>query len=452
MPNEELVLLDSRGKPIEKSLAGESQWRGPFSGIGEFGNTFQLSSWEDGWQRNLTVGHQAVCAAAYAAMQVYAHTVSILDLKHYRMRDDGGRDEISTSALSRIARNPNAYQTWPDFCSNLIFSLLSSGNFYALAFRNDRAEVDSLHIVPPTGTSPYVDTETGSVFYAVGTNPMLGDIAMMIPARDVLHIRMFTPNHPLIGISQIQYAATAIGINNSISRNQFNFFQNMSRPSGVLTTDEKLTRDQLEDLRNAWRQRSSGLRSGDVPILSWGLKWDSMSLTSQDAELIEAYRMSIEDIARVFNMPSMLLNDYRNATYNNAESLINFWLTSGLGFILEHLEAAFTKFFRLPPRESAQFDEQRLLRTDFQSRMDAYSKAIQGGVYAPNEVRRREKLPSVEAGDSPRLQAQVVPLEQINATPAPSAPVPESAPVNLQEEERIYSADEVEYQIKKWMH
>jgi hypothetical protein len=43
-------------------------------------------------------------------------------------------------------------------------------------------------------------------------------------------------------------------------------------------------------------------------------------------------------------------------------------------------------------------------------------------------------------------------LEQINATPAPSAPVPESAPVNLQEEERTYSADEVEYQIKKWMH
>jgi HK97 family phage portal protein len=355
---------------------------------------------------------------------------------HIETLENNGTRRITTSALSRILRNPNYYQHGSDFKLNLVFSLLSTGNAYAFAIRNDRSEVDSLHLMPSYGTQPFIDPDDQAVFYGLGNNPMLGDISVMIPARDVLHIRLYTPNHPLIGVSPVRYATTATGINNSISRNQAAFFNNMSRPSGVLSTDEKLSKEQMTALREAWYEKSRGLNSGDVPILSWGLRWQPFSITSEDAQLIDAYRMSIEDIARVFNVPLMLIGDYQKATYNNSETLMRHWLAQGLGFLLEHIEKSMGKFFRLPANEMVNFDVNNLLRTDFETRVSGYGKAIQSGLYSPNEARALEGLPAVEYGDEPRVQAQVVPLSQVEMmNSAPSAPAP-AAPVDTENEER----------------
>jgi HK97 family phage portal protein len=438
-----LQLVDSRGKPLEKSIQGgdcgsaEGSWRGPFFGIGELGGIHHLDPLAAGFQRNLTILGQQACPALYAAINTYAQAVATLPIYHIRLLENGGTKRITTSALSRILRSPNYYQHASDFLLNLVFALLSTGNAYAFAIRNDRGEVDSLHLMPSHGTQPYIDPDDQAVFYGLGNNPMLGDLTVMIPARDVLHIRLYTPHHPLIGVSPVRYATTATGINNSISRNQAAFFSNMSRPSGVLSTEEKLTKDQMTALRDAWHEKSRGLNAGDVPILSWGLKWQPFSITSEDAQLIDAYRMSIEDIARVFNVPLMLIGDYQKATYNNSEALMRHWLAQGLGFVLEHIEKSFNKFFRLPADQVSNFDVNGLLRTDFEARVSGYGKAIQSGLYSPNEARALEGLPAVEYGEEPRVQAQVVPLSQVEmASSAPSAPAP-SAPTSEDEERTL---------------
>ena len=110
------------------------------------------------------------------------------------------------------------------------------------------------------------------------------------------------------------------------------------------------------------------------------------------------------------------------------------WLSSGLGFMLEHIERSFAKFFKLPQDEIANFDVAGLLRTDFENRINGLTKGILGGLYSPNEARAQEGLPAVEFGDEPRVQAQVVPLSQVQMTPA--ADTPPAAPVAVEDEER----------------
>ena len=427
--NELTPFVDSRGKPIEKSVCG------PFFGIGELGGIYELGPLEDGFQRNLTLAGQKACPALFAAINVYAQTIGTLRMQHFSLVNNG-REPITTSALYRILYQPNDYQQWSDFTYNFVFSLLSTGNAYAFAIRNDRGEVNSLHLMASNGTQPYVDRETGLVYYGLGNNPMLDDLTMMVPARDVLHVRVYTPSHPLVGVTPIKYATAATSINNAISRNQSAFFNNMSRPSGVLSTDEKLTKEQMDALRKAWYEKSRGLATGEVPVLSWGLKWQSLTITSEDAQLIEAYRMSVEDIARVFNIPLMLIGDYTRATYNNSEALMRHWLASGLGFMLEHIERSFAKFFRLPQTEIVNFDVTGLLRTDFEKRINGLTKGIMGGLYSPNEARAQEGLPAVEFGDEPRVQAQNVPLSSVgnmpsatNTPPTPPTPAQEGKTV-----------------------
>jgi hypothetical protein len=179
----------------------------------------------------------------------------------------------------------------------------------------------------------------------------------------------------------------------------------------------------MKRLREAWREHAAGVAAGDVPILGGGLKWVPMGITAQDSELVEAFGMTVADIARAFGVPLPIIGDLSNATFNNVEQLIALWLSTGLGFWVEHIETAFDKFFALPANQFVELDTDTLLRTAFKDRIDGLTAAITGGLYSPNEARRKEGLGDVDFGDEPRVQAQVVPLSQVDKTPpAASAP------------------------------
>lgn len=382
------------------------------------------------WQQGLRPYQGGESATVNACVNAYGMTLAQLPGGHFRKLPGGGASQVTTSALSRVLRNPNGYQTRSDFMLNLVTDLLFTGNAYAWALRNDRQEVDSLHLMPARGTEPLVDPQSQAIFYALSENPLAGVADYAVPARDVLHIRARTaPGRPLHGISPITWAAMARDANVAIAATQATFFANASQPSGFLSTKEKLNADQLATLRAAWENRATGVAQGYVPILAGGLEFEAMGISSQDAQLVEAFGMTVADIARAFAVPLPIIGDLSNATFNNVENLIGLWLSQGLGFYLEHVEIALDKFFGLPADEYVEFDSDSLMRTAFRDRIEGLTRAVVGGLYSPDEARAREGLPPAPDGfgAEPRLQAQVVPLSQIGA--AETAPAAPAAPV-----------------------
>jgi hypothetical protein len=113
------------------------------------------------------------------------------------------------------------------------------------------------------------------------------------------------------------------------------------------------------------------------------------------------------------------------------ETLMQFWLATGLGFCLNHVEQSFDQLFGLEgePDDYTEFDTAALLRSAQKDRIEALVRGVQGGVYSPNEARNSEGLDSVPFGDEPRVQAQVVGLSAAGAIPAaPTAPAAPAAP------------------------
>lgn len=394
----------------------EGSWRGPFFGRGELGGLFELGPFEDGYQRNLEVGGFGArnVPAVYACVMVIARSISQCYPRH--IRATGGRfEEITTSAASRVLMNPNGYQTAPDFFLNLIATTLFDGEAFCVAVRNARFEVDAIHLMPRGTCSPIVDPETREVFYAIGENPLApGGADYVAPARDVLHLRFHTPRHPLIGESPIKAAALAIGTNVALSKSQAVFFSNMNRPSGIISTDAVVTKDQLAQLRAAFEEQAKGMAQGRIPVLGGGLKFQPLSISSQDAELVQAQRMSLEDICRVFGVPPPLVGDLSHATLNNAEALVQHFLSMSLGSYLESVERAFDRLFGLNgSSDYIELDTAALLRTDFAGRIDGLTKAVQGGLFTPNEARAREGLGPIDGGEAAYLQRQMVPIDKI---------------------------------------
>lgn len=381
------------------------------------------------WQKNYRPMGTDGNATVAGCVDAYAQAMSSLPPKHLRINDRGGKDWLQNSAFTRVMRKPNGYQSRSDFTLNFICNLLYKGNAYAFATRNDRNEINALHIMPSDNTMPYIDPESKAIFYGFGSNPLVGETQLMAPQRDVLHVRLHCPRHPLVGVTPIENCALSIASNTALLAHQATFFNNMSRPSGIISTDQILKKDQLDQLRQAWAAQSQGMNSGEVPILGGGMKFQSLSLSSEDAQLVDAYHMSVEDIARAFRIPLPLIGDLKNASYNNVEQLIASWLSTGLGFLLEHVEEAYGLFFGIANNECIQHDTKLLLRTDFKGRVDALTKGISGGLYSVNEARAEEGLASVDYGDEPRLQAQVIPLSSIAIPDSGEVPDVDPAPI-----------------------
>ena len=122
--------------------------------------------------------------------------------------------------------------------------------------------------------------ETGDIFYTLAGNEIiaraLGGQNLIVPQRDVLHIKLTTSEarypFPLMGEGPMIAAAMDAATSGAISTQQLNFYLNQARPSAVLSTDLVMDRAQVEDLRQRWDEQSRALNQGKTPILTSGLK------------------------------------------------------------------------------------------------------------------------------------------------------------------------------------
>ena len=258
----------------------------------------RASNW---WQRGYDpIGPSTQSAMVEACVSAYAQTVAMCPGDHWRLNDKGGRDRVKNSALSRILRHPNDYQSISDFMLNATRSLYLEGNAYALALRNDRFEIDELHLMDPMLSYPRLAT-TGDIFYQLYGNDViekrLGGEQLIVPQRDVLHIRLHTVRHRYPDAAGRRVAASSRPMATSASAapsraQQLKFYMNEARPSAVLSTDLMLDKDQVQALRDRWNEQAKGLHQGGTPILTAGLKVQPWSQGGKDAATAEMMKLS----------------------------------------------------------------------------------------------------------------------------------------------------------------
>jgi HK97 family phage portal protein len=386
-----------------------------------------MNWWQNGYTPLLIGSKLAVIEACIGA---YSQTVAMCPGDHWRGLDNGGRERVTTSALSRLLRYPNDYQSISDFLLNTVRQLYIEGNAYIYCgIRNSRFEIDEMHLMDNRYCRALIGGE-GEVYYSLGGNWIVqnryGPLAT-VPARDVMHIKLHCDQlrNPLRGESPLVSAYLDVATGTSIRAQQAQFYQNQAKPGTVLTTDLVLDKDQVSALRDRWTEQTTGANIGGTPILTAGLKPSPMpNIPFRDAQLAEVLKLSDQDIAMAFRVPPPLLGlDTRNV--GSAEAMMQTWVSSGLGFCLNHVEEAFGLTFGLDgvPDEYVEFDTKALLRSNFKDRIEGLARAVQGGIMSPNEARNSEDLPDVKFGDEPRVQQQVVPLSAAGKIPAaPSAP------------------------------
>jgi HK97 family phage portal protein len=363
-------------------------------------------------------------AMVEACVSAYAQTVAMCPGDHWRALDKGGRGRVTTSSLSRILKSPNDYDSISDILLNMTRRLYETGEAFAVAIRNNRNEIVELHRM--RHGYPIVASD-GSIFYHLSGNEIAEqrfDFSAPIPARDVLHVKLHTPRHPLKGESPILAAALDLAMSGAALNQQVSFYLNAARPSFMLETDQQLTKEQTEALRERWNAQTQGENAGGTPILAWGLKAKPVTVTAQDGQLADLLKMTDQNIALAFRMPLQILG-IGGTPFASTEALMSAWKSTGLGFALNHIEEAIGKLFGLRgyPEEYLELDTNALLRSSFKELIDALSNGTHR-VLAINEARSILGYGPVDGGDEVRVQQQDVPLSYGANLQPPGMPEP----------------------------
>jgi HK97 family phage portal protein len=343
-------------------------------------------------------------AVVLSCVSAISTAIASLPVYVYR-RTDTGREVADDNPLMRLTRTgPNEHQSWPDFCEWLLASTLLQGNGLAEIVRDGAGRVTGLRPAP-WGTVSVQLLPSGRLAYDVSDVTYLGGgtgRTRRLLEGEALHVKDRSDDG-LIGRSRLSRAAAVVA--HSLSQQAFAsaMFENGVNPSGVLEADGKLGLDALASLRTMFRDAFSGpSKAAKAMVLDQGLKWKSVSVSPEDAELLASRRFTGEELARLYNVPPPIIGDLSHGTFTNSETLIRFFAQSTLSSWCRKLEAEFSRTLLSAAARATheiEIDLSGLLRGDPETRWKSHEIAVRSKILTPNEVRESEGWNRRDGGD-----------------------------------------------------
>lgn len=208
-----------------------------------------------------------------------------------------------------------------------------------------------------------------------------------------------------MGRSPITVCREAVGLGLAQQRHGAEFLKNGLMSSGIIQTAEWLDSQKGQKAIEALERYKGAKNAGKTPSLEGGFTYQPLGMSNQDAEWLSSRKFTIEDIARIFNISPIFLQDYSHSSYSNfteaSRAFLGQTLRPWLVNFEQQLKDALMIDLASPSRKRyvIEFDTSDLLRTNQNDRFTGYEIAIKSGILSPNECRKREGLLPYEGGD-----------------------------------------------------
>lgn len=368
------------------------------------------------WQRNVETPLVDVMtySTVFACVTLIASDISKMCLRLVEEDTDGVWNETYSASFSPVLRKPNRFQTRIQFVMQWILSKLMFGNTYVLKERDGKGNVVAMYVLDPQRVLPMIAPD-GAVYYQLHQDFLSGVIEtqLLVPAKEIIHDRMYPLYHPLVGISPMIAAGLSAMVGLKIQNNSVNLFANGSNPGGVLTAPGAIGEATAKRLKEYWETNFTGANVGKVAVLGDGLKFEPMVMRAIDAQLIEQLKWTSESVCSAFHVPPYMVGVGAMPNYNNVQALSVQYFTQCIQHLIESFELVLDEGLALPDKYGVEFDIDTLLRMDSAGMMEVLSKGVTAALYAPNEGRKKLNLRPVKGGESPYLQQQNYSLEAL---------------------------------------
>ena len=370
-------------------------------------------------------------SAVYACVTVLSQTLAMLPKHVRKLRTDGGKDILPTHRLyKQIHNKPNRWQSSFEFFEMMEGHRLLRGNSYAQIVAYPGRGINELVPMHPDRVWPFVITPAGATYFMYDNSPCpppgsklyyqyfpLNANTEVLLAEEVLHIRGFSTNG-IVGMNPIAKAAReAVGLAMAAEESGSKFFANGMQTTKYFKHPAKLSDPTYQRLKKELNEKFSGSHNAGVtPILEEGLEIAELGMNMVDAQFLEIRKFQIEDIARIFNVPLILIGaGDKAATYASSEQFFLSFKVHTLQPNVTRWEEAMQRDLLYPSEMNEieiDFDMDSLMRGDAAARSTYLRNRFNTASISPNGIKvyEGENPADDEGSNSLYIQGAMIPL------------------------------------------
>ncbi|CZZ76772.1 phage portal protein [Enterobacter sp. 04-C-01-SI_S15] len=363
--------------------------------------------------KTVTADKAIKLSAVWACVRLLSESISTLPLKIYVRQPDGSRKAATDHpAYSVLCRRPNSEMTPSRFMLMVVASICLRGNaFIEKKFIANRL-VSLVPLLPQnmvvirlsSGTLQYKYTEDGT--------------ERIIPIKNMMHIRGFGLDG-VCGMMPTMAGVDVFGAAMSVDEAAAKIFENGLQSTGFLSSENALTKEQRERLRQNLQSFIGSKNAGKLMVLENKLTYQNVTMNPEAAQLLESRSFSIEEICRWFRVPPYMVGHTtkQSSWASSLEGMNLLFLTHTLRPLLVNIEQEIGRCLLDSDDDVfAEFSVEGLLRADSAGRAAYYTSALQNGWMSRNDVRRLENMPPIEGGDIYTVQLNLTQLKNLESS------------------------------------
>lgn len=359
-------------------------------------------------------------STVWACVSLLVETISSLPLDVFRPDGDGRTKAKGERLYTILHDRPNKRQTSQEFWEQIILNYTLRGNAYARIDRDNRGEVLALWPLSSDQIEVII-ADDGSLLYAYSFD----QTTIIYTENDILHIRGM--GNGAVGMSPLDYMKSSVGLAIDAQNHTRKTFRKDARRPGILMSDSVLNADQRAALKANFGDIATG-NGKELYILEAQFKFEPLGMTPGDIQLLETRKFAVQDLARWFGVPSVLINDTGETTSlgSSVQQIVDGFYKLKLRPQLRRIEQAIIQRVLTPSQRaqqlSVEFNLDALLRASLKERMDLYARATQNGLKTRNECRKLENDKPMTGGDELTVQSNLIPIDKLGQTMGGSVP------------------------------
>lgn len=382
-------------------------------------NVLQFFGIKSGNLPNVTVDSALQLPAVSAAVTFLSSSLANLPLHVYRSRGKGAE---KVGGLLQQLLNESPHDEWTSFGWRKYMwqQVFTTGRGLTWIERDGRG--NAIAFWPLDGSKVTIKRQAGRKIYEFDA----GIGRKEYPASDVIDIPWMLKPDQLNSYSPVGNGKKAIALGLAMDEYGGNFFAGGGVPPLALTGPLPAGKDGMKRAADDIKRSIDYARESESPIAQIPAGYDLKQIGFDPAkgQMTEARRMQVEEIARLYNLPPVFLQDLSRGTFSNVEQqdlhlvkhLIAQWAKA-------FEEEANLKIFQRRGSRYAEHNLDALMRGDFKSRIEGLARGVQSALITPNEGRALDNRAPLANGDLLLIQGATVPLgSQPLLTPPKSNP------------------------------
>lgn len=346
--------------------------------------------------------------AIWQAVNFLSGTIAGLPLLVYRKTTAGRKrvtDPLAEILQKRVNDEPTSSFEWRKYTMEQV---LTGGRGLTYIERSAAGKVIALWPLDPTNSTVRRVNGRKIIEYRDGSRTVTYEASEVIDIPAMLKADRVTARSPIITNREVVAMAQAM------TKYGGSYFRNGGVPPFAVTGNfqsGKAMDRAADDLAAAVRKAAKEQRQ--ALVMPSGLDIKPIGADPQKSQMIEAQRFIIEQIARLYNLPPVFLQDMTHGTYSNTEQQDLQLVKHTIKRWVEQFEQELNlKLFPKGSNLYCEFAMDGLLRGDFMTRMQGYAAAIQNGVLKPGEARELENRERADGDDLLYMQGAMVPISQ----------------------------------------